>query len=473
MAMAAIAVLSSCTKEEESNANLNDSGAFYATIEDGSTRTTLDGNNKVLWSEGDKININGTEYTLNDGDGTTHATFTGESVSGETFKAYYPASLYNGTTATLPATQEYDATINGISNLPMYAESTTHDLKFANLCGVLAITVTSDDITTLKSIRVSSSNHDMYGAFTVTDNNAVLSSDAGGNKKVELVSANALTLTSEGTTFYIAIPATSYDMLKIELSVDGTNYTSSMTTQTTSAIAVNRNTIYSFDYDDNKSTAKRGFADATIGGQQVPVEWVQLWANGPKWATINVGQTVMDYSEVTAESNQYTTANVGGLYSWGGTNERREGTTTDDHNSANANLTNTNNTAYKLWGSNWCMPTNDNFSQLKNNNASNNTTWVWCDGTNTQYVTGCTLAGWKVSGKTGTYTDNSIFLPAAGYFYNSSLNNVGSQGRYWNSTNYDNSTTNANYLCFISTNYRYEGDVNRSNGYSVRAVLAE
>ena len=170
MAVAAIAVLSSCSKEEDNNASFKDSGAFYATIEDGSTRTTLgtgDNANKVLWSESDKISINGTEYTLKSGASSTKATFEGESVSGSTFNAYYPANLYDGTTATLPAEQTYDATTNGISNLPMYAQSTTHDLKCANLCGVLAITVNSDEMSSVSSIEVISDQR-MNGAFTAT-----------------------------------------------------------------------------------------------------------------------------------------------------------------------------------------------------------------------------------------------------------------------------------------------------------------
>ena len=484
MAVAAIVMLSSCSKEEDNNASLKDSGAFYATIEDGSTRTTLgtgDNANKVLWSSDDKISINGTEYTLSTGEGTTQATFTGETVSGETFNAYYPASIYNGGTLTLPATQTYDATTNGISNLPMYAESNDHNLVFKNLCAVLAITVKNTDvnnISTLKSIRVSSSNHDMSGAFTVSDSKAVLSNDQSGVGKVVLASTNTLTLTSEGTTFYISIPAQSYEMLKIELSSDGEKYPSSMTTQAISGITVERNKIYSINYADNKLTAKRGFSDANINSQMRPVKWAQLWANGPRWATINVGATISDYAGATG----YTTANVGGLYRWCATvpNNMLENTSaSDDH--CTGNYSSDNDTAKKLWGDNWRMPTGDELTALKDgldNGPGTGKTlglvWTWCDGSNTQYVSGCTLLGAKVTGK-DAYSSISIFLPAAGYFNsdNSNITDAGKGGNYWSSAaNYSNAT--ALFLMSYSTNVdKGVGYHLCSFGRSVRAVLAE
>ena len=62
-----------------------------------------------------------------------------------------------------------------------------------------------------------------------------------------------------------------------------------------------------------------------------------------------------------------------------------------------------------------------------------------------------------------------IFLPAAGYFNGSSLNNVGSNGNYWSST--ANGSNNAYNLNFNSGNQNVNNN-NRNNGYSVRAVLA-
>ena len=240
MAVAAIAVLSSCSKEDDNNASFNDSGAFYATIEDGSTRTTLgtgDNANKVLWSESDKININGTAYTLSEGEGTTKAKFTGESVSGTPYNAYYPASLYDGTTATLPATQTYQE--GKISNLPMYAQSDDQNLTFKNLCGVIALTLKGTK--SVKSITVTSTAN-LCGAFTVTDNAAVISS---GTKTVTLDCGSGVTLNeTTGVTFYIAIPDGSHQLTFRVNTTDDYYYTQT----TTSAVNVERNKIYPIEW---------------------------------------------------------------------------------------------------------------------------------------------------------------------------------------------------------------------------------
>ena len=199
-------------------------------------------------------------------------------------------------------------------------------------------------------------------------------------------------------------------------------------------------------------------------------DWVQLWENGPKFATMNVGATITDYASVTATSGQYTTANVGGLYAWGGSTAQVAGSFTDDHNTGSANLSGDNDTATKLWGSNWKMPSQ---TDLENLNSTDNCVWTWCDGSTTQYGTGCTLAGYKVSGKTGTdYANNSIFLPAAGWFDNGSKTGdvAGSDGDYWSSTE---SGSDYAYGLDFSSGGQDVYDFDRECGCSVRAVLSE
>ena len=65
-----------------------------------------------------------------------------------------------------------------------------------------------------------------------------------------------------------------------------------------------------------------------------------------------------------------------------------------------------------------------------------------------------------------------LFLPAAGYFNynNKTVNNAGSNGNYWSST--ENGSDNAYNLNFNSGNQNVNNN-NRKYGYSVRAVLSE
>ena len=477
MAVAAIAALSSCTKEEDNNASLNDSNAFYATIEDGSTRTTLgtgDDANKVLWSESDKISINGEEYTLKSGTGTTNATFEGPEGLTSPFNAYYPASLYNGGTPTLPATQTYEA--GKINNLPMYAQSTTHDLKFKNLCGVLAITVPQSEMTTVSSITVYADKQ-LNGAISVDYNSGdptvtfSPAQTADEYKKVTLTFASAKTI-STSETFYIAIPAQTYSTLDIvvagEIAVTDGTVTAKLLASKAASMVVNRNNIYSITFSG--ATAIRGTTavSSTAGRSGNTCGWVQLWNGGPKFAEFNVGATISDYANATV----YNTANVGGLYRWCATvpNNMRDNSSASDDHSTSYNIS-TNDTSKKLWGDSWLMPEK---AQLEALNSTENCDWSYCDGETSLYASGCTLKGWKVSGKAGTvYASNNIFLPLAGYTWsgNGSTSQTGVAGYYW-STALDGSD-NAYRLDINNENKHTVDSYYITEAFSVRPVLKE
>ena len=190
-----------------------------------------------------------------------------------------------------------------------------------------------------------------------------------------------------------------------------------------------------------------GTAKAKLDGtNEVDVNWVQLWANGPKWATINVGVTSTTATGAAA---------YGGYYDWGGTTSK---STTDYYNGTDydndGNLPTNYDTATKLWGSNWRMPTKDELTKLKDN-----CTWSTFS------------SGYTITGK-GDYASNSIFLPAAGYFnYNNKIVYVaGSQGYYWSST--PSGSNIAWYLYFFSGSQSVSYH-DRKAGYSVRAVLVD
>ncbi|MBP1531610.1 MAG: hypothetical protein ILA39_05740 [Bacteroidaceae bacterium] len=102
--------------------------------------------------------------------------------------------------------------------------------------------------------------------------------------------------------------------------------------------------------------------------------------------------------------------------------------------------------AYVNWGSDWRMPTYDQLKELREQ-----CTWTWYTINN--------VIGYLVAGKNG----NVIFLPAAGYRDDSSLNYAGSYGVCWSRTLYSDYPRSAWYLGFLSSNvdmrsyYRYHG----------------
>ncbi|MDO4823963.1 MAG: FISUMP domain-containing protein, partial [Bacteroidales bacterium] len=174
---------------------------------------------------------------------------------------------------------------------------------------------------------------------------------------------------------------------------------------------------------------------------------------GPKFAEYNVGAT--------------SVAEYGGYYCWGGTYKNGPAISwNDDHNTGTLELSHTGeditDTATKLWGSNWRMPTQAELNALIN---STNCDVEWIDGTNKKYKD-TNITGLLCTGK-GAYASNSVFLPAAGYCYDGSVNNQSNYGFYWSSTP---DGAYAGDLLFVSDRQSVSHDF-RDTGFSVRAVL--
>ncbi len=104
------------------------------------------------------------------------------------------------------------------------------------------------------------------------------------------------------------------------------------------------------------------------------------------------------------------------------------------------------------WGGSWRLPTMVEFDEL-----CKKCTWTW--------TTQGGHRGYKVTGPNG----NSIFLPAAGYRYGTSLSYDGENGYYWYATPYESNTQSAYYLSFRS-GYHSTDWSRRYYGQSVRPV---
>ena len=144
-----------------------------------------------------------------------------------------------------------------------------------------------------------------------------------------------------------------------------------------------------------------------------------------KWATFNVGAS---YHE-----------QFGGYYAWGETELKSTYDWTYNHDWStynNIHLDPTDDVAHLKWGSNWRMPTIEEFTEL-----FNNCTWIW--------TTQNGVKGFKVTSNIYGYTDRSIFLPAAGYRDETSLYYAGSYGFYWSGSL---NTDYANYVWYLDFN---------------------
>jgi hypothetical protein len=108
------------------------------------------------------------------------------------------------------------------------------------------------------------------------------------------------------------------------------------------------------------------------------------------------------------------------------------------------------------WGGSWRMPTDAEWTELRDN-----CTWEWTtqNGVNGRKVT---------SKKNG----NSIFLPAAAFRYDTSIGFVGSYGRYWSSSLNTDRPFRAWSVNFNS-GLVLGGDEDRYYGHSVRPVYGD
>ena len=189
-----------------------------------------------------------------------------------------------------------------------------------------------------------------------------------------------------------------------------------------------------------------------------------------KWASCNLG---------ASKPTEY-----GGYYQWAGTtdvsdtgiyldlsncpyhtgSDRESGWTKYNTNSSWGTVDNKtvlepmDDAASVALGGKWRMPTDEEWTELRN---TDNCAWTWTtiDGVN----------GYKVQSKKSGYTDNWIFLPAAGMRYQNYLGYVGSDGGYWSSSLKTGTTIYAYCIDFNSGYFCGHFDY-RPVGRSVRHV---
>ena len=139
---------------------------------------------------------------------------------------------------------------------------------------------------------------------------------------------------------------------------------------------------------------------------------------------------------------------------WGGSGSPDDKTSFKDYDYAD-------DAARQKLGGRWRTPTDVEWTELREN-----CTWIWTDNYN-----GTGVAGRIVTSNVDGYKDKSIFLPAAGYWFDTGLCYAGSYGLYWSSSLYTFIPDGAYGVNFNSDDVVRSGNSYRSNGQSVRPVF--
>ena len=206
---AALFVVAGCKKDDKTTEG--EKMTFNAGFDNGNAKTEINGLD-MSWNKGDAVMINGKTFTADQSGRNT--TLSGERTfqEGGLYKAYFPASMYDNGTLTLPATQTYNGkNLSGVN--PMYAQSESTNLTFSNLCAMVKLQLTGSK--TVKEIRVSA-DQPLSGEFEIAESGsnykAVLKSKTG-NAGVTLSCGTGVNL-SENNVFYVALPEGTYTNLK-------------------------------------------------------------------------------------------------------------------------------------------------------------------------------------------------------------------------------------------------------------------
>jgi len=201
--------------------------------------------------------------------------------------------------------------------------------------------------------------------------------------------------------------------------------------------------------------------------QEAPYSYVDLGLpSGVKWANVNIGSTSPEgygdyfaWGETKPKTNyswstyQYCDASESALTKY--CNDSDLGL--EGYSDNKVLLEVADDAAHVIWGGNWRMPTNEEYSELIQNCSWE---WVSVNGVNCYKVT-------------SNINSNYIYLPASGYYDETTLTGVGSIAEIWSSSSYFENSSDAIYQYFNNTSVDSSYHGSRYVGRTIRPVYSE
>lgn len=186
------------------------------------------------------------------------------------------------------------------------------------------------------------------------------------------------------------------------------------------------------------------------------------------WAVYNIGVTITDYESLvyTNLKDGFVSENVGIRYSWGASDEK----TGNYYKSTEGDLVGQEDTATKMWGEGWRMPTLAEFKELNNRKEFEWTYRYNCLNSEKKYYG---VSGYYVTSLKEGFEGQQIFLPNE---YIDGIASPASKSYYWTSTCSPNSIYDAYVVGMtdiVPSPYVSAITTGRSNRAYVRAVFVD
>lgn len=407
--MLATMVLAACSSEDTTEPDVKRGMVLKANVEDTDTRATITDNEgkwKFAFAENDVVKVgnnkvnayytftnNGTEFASTDAQQTTEAA---------NWYAYFPSetiSLENQSGDFADVAKNY-ALAGATASATTGSDGLTVTMK-AKVAVLRIVGVKKDE---RLDINVKDAEGKYISGLKADKNSA--------DFKVETSETKVSLLSKQGAgVYYVVVPAG----VKISVSNgDKSLYSGDKPMSTTKADGLKAGKYYTLTTGMTK-----GKADNSLGQT---IEWVQLWAGGPKFAKENVASK-MTWTDATKTGDQY------------------------------------------VWGANWRTPTKDEMTFVEEMTLNPLNTKAEIQVQNG--VTGILYTGIQPG-----YTDKTLFLPAekdkwGDYSANYLTSTIINQG-HGSSLDFHISGISLNYYYFMNKAYTTE-----TTKYLVRPVLAE
>lgn len=412
--MLATMVLAACSSEDTTEPDVKRGMVLKANVEDTDTRATITDNegkwkfafadNDVVKVGNDKVNAyytftnNGTEFASTDAQQTTEAA---------NWYAYFPSETINlenqsGDFADV-------AKMYALAGATASATTGSDGLEITMKAKAAVLRIVGVNNGENLDINVKTADGKYVSGLTAVKHSADFSVQKSDTK------VSLLSKTGAGV-YYVVVPA------GVKLSVyngDKSLYSGDKSMSTTKADGLKAGKYYTLTTGMTK-----GKADNSLGQT---IEWVQLWAGGPKFAKENVASK-MTWKNATKTGADY------------------------------------------VWGANWRTPTKDEMTFVDAKQGSDGAYTIKPLNTKVEVQVQNGVTGILYTGIQPGYTDKTLFLPGEnnGWYYH-----VG----YWTSTEIDGWGSFLDIICDENEIYQYHFNPNGSKAettkYLVRPVLVE